>query len=129
MTLISDIVKINKNNKDLTQMKLYVNENRTKWAGTQADAKKELGKFEAHNVPTDKMGLLEFLNNFEMTPSVTLNAVEEDAGECASEKVSTLDKHAQYRQDYFSCELCNDRNDRHLTEGESGWDRPNEDDI
>jgi hypothetical protein len=45
-------------------MKLYVNEDHTKWAGTQVDAQKELGKFEAWNVPTDKTGLLEFLNNF-----------------------------------------------------------------
>jgi hypothetical protein len=43
-------------------MKLYVNENRTKWAGTQADAKKELGKYEAFDVPVDKSGLLAFLN-------------------------------------------------------------------
>ena len=43
-------------------MKLYVNENRTKWAGTQADAKKELGKFEAYDVPVDKSGMLAFLN-------------------------------------------------------------------
>ncbi len=43
-------------------MKLYVNESRTKWAGTQADAKKELGKFDAWDVPVDKSGLLEFLN-------------------------------------------------------------------
>ena len=43
-------------------MKLYVNESRTKWAGTQADAKKELGKYDAWDVPVDKSGLLEFLN-------------------------------------------------------------------
>ena len=43
-------------------MKLYVNESRTQWAGTQADAKKELGKFDAWDVPVDKSGLLEFLN-------------------------------------------------------------------
>ena len=49
-------------------MKLYVNEDRTKWAGTQADAKKELGKFDAYDVPVDKSGLLEFLNNFGLTP-------------------------------------------------------------
>jgi hypothetical protein len=43
-------------------MKLYVNESRTQWAGTQADAKKELGKYEAFDVPVDKSGLLAFLN-------------------------------------------------------------------
>jgi len=43
-------------------MKLYVNESRTQWAGTQADAKKELGKFDAYDVPVDKSGLLAFLN-------------------------------------------------------------------
>ena len=49
-------------------MKLYVNEDKTKWAGTQADAKKELGQFEGFDVPVDKSGLLEFLNNFGLTP-------------------------------------------------------------
>ncbi len=43
-------------------MKLYVNESRTQWAGTQADAKKELGKYEALDVPVDKSGLLELLD-------------------------------------------------------------------
>ena len=43
-------------------MKLYVNKSRTQWAGTQADAKKELGKFDAYDVPVDKSGLLAFLN-------------------------------------------------------------------
>lgn len=43
-------------------MKLYVNESRTQWAGTQADAKKDLGKFDAYDVPVDKSGLLAFLN-------------------------------------------------------------------
>ena len=52
-------------------MKLYVNENRTKWAGTQADAKKELGQYEVWEVPTDKKGLLKFLNNFDNSPSST----------------------------------------------------------
>ena len=111
-------------------MKLYVNEDHTKWAGTQVDAQKELGKFEAWNVPTDKTGLLEFLNNFEITPSVTGDTDEEDnATEYTGEDISTLDKHAHHRQDYFSCELLDDRNDRHLTEGESGWDRPIKDDV
>lgn len=46
-------------------MKLYVNKDKTKWAGTQADAKKEFGKIETYEVPTDKAGLIEFLNNYE----------------------------------------------------------------
>ena len=104
-------------------MKLYVNEDRTRWAGTQADAKKDLGKFEAWNVPTDKTGLLEFLNNFDITPSV-INASEQ-----ASEDYSMLDKHSRYVQDYFSYEMLLNRNDRHLTEGESGWDRPVKKDL
>tara|TARA_R110000803_G_scaffold32033_3_gene70946 strand:+ start:882 stop:1235 length:354 start_codon:yes stop_codon:yes gene_type:complete len=43
-------------------MKLYVNKERTRWAGTQIDAKKEFGIIEPYEVPTDKTGLLEFLN-------------------------------------------------------------------
>ena len=46
-------------------MKLYVNEDRTKWVGTQAEAKKEQGTFEVFDVPVDKTGLLEFLNREE----------------------------------------------------------------
>ena len=96
-------------------MKLYVNEGRTRWAGTQADAKKNLGKFEAWNVPTDKTGLLEFLINY--------------VAEQSSEAYSMLDRHAGYVQDYFSDEMRLNRNDRHLTEGESGWDRPDKKDL
>ena len=40
-------------------MRLYTTG--SQWAGTQADAKK-LGKFVEINVPTDKQGLLEWLN-------------------------------------------------------------------
>ena len=40
-------------------MRLYTTG--SQWAGTQADAKK-LGKFVEVNVPTDKQGLLEWLN-------------------------------------------------------------------
>ena len=43
-------------------MKLYVNKDKTKWAGTQADAKKEFGMIESYEVPTDKAGLITFLN-------------------------------------------------------------------
>ena len=43
-------------------MKLYVNKDKTKWAGTQADAKKEFGRIESYEVPTDKAGLITFLN-------------------------------------------------------------------
>lgn len=55
-------------------MRLYVNQNRTQWAGTQADAKKELGKFDMWEVPTDKTGLLAFLNKeakFNIEPAMT----------------------------------------------------------
>jgi len=50
-------------------MKLYVDESRTQWAGTQADAKKAFGKYDMWDVPTDKSGLLEFLNNYVVTDS------------------------------------------------------------
>jgi len=106
-------------------MKLYVNEGRTRWAGTQADAKKDLGKFEAWNVPTDKTGLLEFLNNFDITPSVN----DDNASEQSNESYSVLDRHSGYVQDYFSDEMQLNRNNRHLTEGESGWDRPDKEDL
>jgi len=43
-------------------MKLYVNKDKTQWAGTQADAKKEFGIVESYEVPTDKAGLISFLN-------------------------------------------------------------------
>ena len=55
-------------------MRLYVNQNRTQWAGTQADAKKELGQFDMWEVPTDKTGLLAFLNKeagFNIEPAIT----------------------------------------------------------
>jgi hypothetical protein len=55
-------------------MRLYVNQNRTQWAGTQADAKKDLGQFDMWEVPTDKPGLLAFLNKeagFNIEPAIT----------------------------------------------------------
>ena len=110
-------------------MKLYVNENRTKWAGTQADAKKELGQYEVWEVPTDKKGLLKFLNNFDNSPSSTADPYHEDyVVEQANKEFSILDKHTGHEQDYVSYKLLFKRNDRHLTEGESGWDRPDKDD-
>ena len=45
-------------------MKLYVNHDQTQWRGTQADAKSAFGSIDTIDVPTDKAGLLEFLNNF-----------------------------------------------------------------
>ena len=55
-------------------MRLYVNQNRTQWAGTQADAKRDLGQFDMYEVPTDKPGLLAFLNKepgFNIEPALT----------------------------------------------------------
>ena len=55
-------------------MRLYVNQNRTQWAGTQADAKRDLGQFDMYEVPTDKPGLLAFLNKepgFNIEPAPT----------------------------------------------------------
>ena len=110
-------------------MKLYVNENRTKWVGTQADAKKELGKFEVWDVPTDKSGLVKFLNNFVIpAPGADGPFSEGYASKQDNNEFSVIDKHPRHEQDYVSCELLFNRNDRHLTEGESGWDRPNKDD-
>ena len=43
-------------------MRLYVSKN-NQWTGTQSDAK-ALGFYEQIEVPTDKPGLMEFLNNF-----------------------------------------------------------------
>ena len=39
-------------------MKLYVNKDKTQWAGTQADAKKEFGMIKPYEVPVDKACLL-----------------------------------------------------------------------
>lgn len=44
------------------KMRLYVSKN-NQWTGTQSDAK-ALGSFDQIEVPTDKPGLMEFLNNF-----------------------------------------------------------------
>ena len=44
-------------------MKLYVNKDKTQWAGTQADAKKAFGMIESYEVPTDKTGLINFINS------------------------------------------------------------------
>ncbi len=52
-------------------MRLYVDESRTQWAGTQADAKKAFGNYDMWDVPTDKSGLLEFLNNYDISPQPT----------------------------------------------------------
>ena len=43
-------------------MRLYSN-GRGEWVGTQAETRKSKFKFEQVEVPTDKKGLLEFLNN------------------------------------------------------------------
>jgi len=63
-------------------MKLYVNKDKTKWAGTQADAKKEFGMIESYEVPTDKAGLITFLNkvnyvttNIKATPLPVRNEI------------------------------------------------------
>ena len=49
-------------------MRLYTTG--SQWAGTQADAKK-LGKFVEANVPTDKQGLLDWLNKMHWNEPVT----------------------------------------------------------
>jgi len=47
-------------------MKLYVNEDRTQWRGTQADAKAAFGSIDQFEVPTDKQGLIDFLNKYSL---------------------------------------------------------------
>lgn len=44
-------------------MRLYANGSMVQWRGTQADAKAAFGTVNQVDVPTDKLGLLEFLNN------------------------------------------------------------------
>jgi hypothetical protein len=58
-------------------MRLYVNESRTQWAGTQADAKKAFGNYDMCDVPTDKSGLLEFLNSYAPAPETTTEPVSQ----------------------------------------------------
>tara|TARA_R110002074_G_scaffold64529_3_gene154067 strand:- start:2228 stop:2461 length:234 start_codon:yes stop_codon:yes gene_type:complete len=49
---------------------------------------------------------------------------EESAIEQAHTDFSLISRASKYEQDDISCELIVDRNDRHLTQGESGWDHP-----
>jgi len=49
-------------------MRLYANEAMLQWRGTQADAKAAFGTVNQIDVPTDKLGLLEFLNNYATVP-------------------------------------------------------------
>jgi len=49
-------------------MRLYANEAMNQWRGTQADAKAAFGTVNQIDVPTDKLGLLEFLNNYSTVP-------------------------------------------------------------
>lgn len=64
-------------------MKLYRSLGRH-WTGTQSDAKAAQGgkDFEQFEVPTDKAGLLDFLNTFDVRPGDTVPArAEEQADE------------------------------------------------
>ena len=65
-------------------MNLYTNGLR--YAGTQADAKKLFGKdFKSIDVPTDKSGLLDFLNNvFEGSPTSHTMTQDEPQGNTRS---------------------------------------------
>ena len=58
-------------------MRLYTNKDRTQWAGTQADAKKAFGNYDMCDVPTDKSGLLEFLNSYAPAPETTTEPVSQ----------------------------------------------------
>ena len=49
-------------------MRLYTNGSMVQWRGTQADAKAAFGTVNQVDVPTDKLGLLEFLNNHSTGP-------------------------------------------------------------
>ena len=57
-------------------MRLYSN-GRGEWVGTQAETRKSKFKFEQVEVPTDKKGLLEFLNNQTLPVDDTAN-VDDD---------------------------------------------------
>ena len=59
-------------------MRLYANGSMVQWRGTQADAKAAFGTVNQVDVPTDKLGLLEFLNNHSTGPeAVQSNAKPE----------------------------------------------------
>ena len=57
-------------------MRLY-SDGRGEWVGTQAETRKSKFKFEQVEVPTDKKGLLEFLNNQTLPVDDTAN-VDDD---------------------------------------------------
>jgi hypothetical protein len=49
-------------------MRLYANGSMVQWRGTQAEAKAAFATVNRVDVPTDKLGLLEFLNNHSTGP-------------------------------------------------------------
>ncbi len=57
-------------------MKLYRDEN-GHWSGTQADAKRELSNWYSFDVPTDKSGLLDFLNGNRVGNLTNTTLIEE----------------------------------------------------
>ena len=56
-------------------MRLYANKDNSEFVATQAEAKKQFGMVDPWDIPTDKAGLMEFLNDFQIQPTLT-EAVE-----------------------------------------------------
>ena len=69
-------------------MKLYVNKDKTKFAGNQTDAKKQFGIVEPYEVPTDKPGLIAFLNNYEGPPAAAVDQPPADRNEYPTSSVT-----------------------------------------
>lgn len=72
-------------------MRLYT-DNNGKWAGTQAEAKRDLKDWQQHEVPVSKEALLEFLNQYKVSIS---DQVLDTSSEPSSppSKISFLDEH------------------------------------
>lgn len=51
-------------------MRLYANKDNSEFVATQADAKKKFGIVDPWDIPTDKAGLMEFLNDFQIQPTL-----------------------------------------------------------
>jgi len=51
-------------------MRLYANKDNSEFVATQADAKKKFGMVDPWDIPTDKAGLMEFLNDFQIQPTL-----------------------------------------------------------
>ena len=83
-------------------MRLYTTG--SQWAGTQADAKK-LGKFVEINVPTDKLGLLDWLNKMNPVIEPIAPVAEPSApSEPRNLKVGSWDEYNAIRDHLETCD-------------------------